>query len=168
MYIMKEIQNTFQHAKVAHSLKSKDIKLFPELHELKDFSHISLICRNIKNWDNFHSQPELCSPVTIKWNQVNELEYLWNKEQHYFGLKIEESIGHVWLSQYHMTQFRAFGCLVGEFHSFNNYIAAIIDSVYGNYYKQDNLIYLGQATVKPELSRYNKKMLNNIEDEIGI
>ena len=83
-------------------------------------------------------------------------------------MKIEESIGHVWLSQYHMTQFRAFGCLVGEFHSFNNYIAAIIDSVYGNYYKQDNLIYIGQATVKPELSRYNRKMLNNIEDEIGI
>ena len=49
-----------------------------------------------------------------------------------FCLKIEESIGHVWFSQYYMTQFEAFGCLVGGFHSSNNYIAAIIDSIYGN------------------------------------
>ncbi len=169
LYIMKGIQNTFQHAKVAHSLKSKEIiRLFPELCGLKDFSHISFICRNIKNWDNLNPQLELWTAVTIKWNSLHELQFFWNKGQHYFGLKPEEPIGHIWLSRYHMVQFGAIGCFVGGFHSLEKYIAAIIDSVYGNYYKQDRLFYFGHAVVTPKLSCYNKKMLFNAQDEIGI
>jgi hypothetical protein len=66
------------------------------------------------------------------------------------------------------SYFGAISNSVGEFHSFGRYIAAIVDSVYKNFYKNEILYYFGHVIIAAELTRYNQKMMKTAQNFISI
>lgn len=160
LYIMKGIQKTFKHAKMKGSLKSRKLRgLFPELQHLTDFSHISVVFRNLKDWDHKESIRELSTHVKFSWSNLNELQMHWMTAPTYIGLHLDEPVGYCWPSRYHMWRFGAFRSLIGGFCNLNGKIVAVIDNVYGNTFGEKVCEYLGHASSTSKLSAYNRQMV---------
>jgi hypothetical protein len=169
VYVMKGIQQTHLHSKRADPFTNRELlNLFPQLRYLKDKSHISMIFRHVKNWDDRPAVPQLYTPVQVHWENLGELRVLWNKHDGYFGLKAEEPVGHEWKSRYDMNHYGSFKGLICGFDTLNERICAIIDNVYGNTYIGTTLHYWGHASKDVFLKSYNRIMLLNCLDSIGI